>query len=102
MSRSYTDSRQFGTCCSLLCEVGTLLLLTMDGSDSLASTHTSSGRPAARFEEGACEDTSRSGKGLRPLHLCFIGVDVGDSRLTTSESGHILQRVTSIVRYKEE
>ncbi len=69
MSRSYTDSRQFGTCRSLLCEVGTLLLLTMDGSDSLASTHTSSGRPAARFEEErACEDTSRSGKGLRPLH----------------------------------
>src|SRR5258708_39950235 len=35
---------------------------------SLRSTHNSSGGPAARHGGETCEDTSRSGRGLRPLH----------------------------------
>jgi len=35
----------------------------------LTTTHNSFDEPEAHFEgKGGCEDTSRSGKGLRPLH----------------------------------
>src|SRR6266481_4975336 len=44
--------------------------------NTLRSTHTSSGGPAAREGRETCEDTSRSGRGLRPCTPIFEWMSV--------------------------
>src|SRR6266705_6807856 len=61
-SRNITKKRKGGLC-----------LKRPTYQQRLTSTHTSSGGPAARSKRRECgEDTSRSGKGLRPLHPCLM------------------------------